>query len=133
MLGSFIRRYWRRLCGESLGTTLLAISAIVPLGCGCDVADEVMVLDTAVIGGQEYHLVSRTTGFQEKETFFELYTSPPNFDGCGQSSVAPTSKELMDLSEGQLKGIQVEGKALHLVYTKTPSEAIEASEARLPR
>jgi hypothetical protein len=116
-----------------LVTTLLGSSALVATGCGCDVADEVMVLDTTVIGGQEYHLVSRTTGFQEKETFLELYTAPPKFDSCGQPSVQPTSKELFDLSEGRLRGVQVEGKTLRLLYTKISSQGIEVSEARLPR
>lgn len=39
--------------------------------------------DSLERNGKTYFLYTRTTGFQEKQVFFELYDQQPIFDQCG--------------------------------------------------
>ena len=69
--------------------SLIIISACSSEGCKELVLDTVKYHDTATEFGKEYHLYSRTTGWQDKVIFFELYKAKPIFDECMHSNISP--------------------------------------------
>jgi len=61
------------------------------LGCDqkCVTIPSVEVLDTAQYKGEAYFLYSRTTGWHEKNTIFELYQGEPVLDSCNNANIKP--------------------------------------------
>lgn len=59
------------------------------IGCNqkCYILPSVELLDTAQYEGETYDLYARTTGIQEKQTFFELYKGEPELDSCLDASM----------------------------------------------
>ncbi len=45
-------------------------------------SDQLRFADTLEKNDKTYHLYTRTTGFQEKVVFFELYEKKPTYDAC---------------------------------------------------
>lgn len=59
------------------------------LGCKqeCFTRPSVELLDTAHYLEDTYYLYPRTTGIQEKQTFFELYKGEPDMDYCNNANM----------------------------------------------
>lgn len=110
---------------------LLVASGLVLDGCQrpCGVADTVSVLDSQ----GNWHLVYRVSGAQDKMQFFELYQGKPAFDDCGAPAAQPISKQPIVANEGWLKAVRLRGTKLEIIYTRSKSESIEPTKAKLER
>ncbi len=51
--------------------------------------DQLRLQDTLENNGNNYHLYTRTTGFQEKVVYLELYDAAPVFDKCQRPDGSP--------------------------------------------
>ncbi|PCH59950.1 MAG: hypothetical protein COC05_05725, partial [Gammaproteobacteria bacterium] len=59
------------------------ITACDPYGCSFDIAgDQLRLADTINDNNKTYYLYTRTTGWNDKIVFFELYDKKPEFDEC---------------------------------------------------
>ena len=67
----------------------LLMFLVVTTGCSekCLVLPSVELLDSVQYEGEVYYLYSRTTGIQEKQTFFELYKNKPEMDACREANI----------------------------------------------
>jgi len=98
-------------------------------GCDGDALgqDQIRLLDSLQEGDKTWHLYTRTTGFQDKAVFFELYDAAPVFDQCERASIEPVYQiDYNDYPDKQhVKTITLqsdETEKLSIVYTKDQNE-----------
>lgn len=108
---------------------LLILGACSSNGCEDLVLDSFKHQDKTIISGKEYHLYSRTTGFQEKVVFFELYEEKPTFDKCMQANLSPIYVRPFDDDEDHpyIKELILEpdkAEKLKIIYTKNINEGV---------
>ena len=65
-----------------LFSMLLFLSACGSEDCFDIASDQLRFADSIVYDGKEYHLYTRTSGWQEKIVYFELYESKPTYNNC---------------------------------------------------
>lgn len=101
---------------------------VTQIGCAtrCGVSDTVSVLDAR----NGIYLVYRVSGTQEKQEFFEIYTSEPKFDSCGFSKRPPIAQEPYLRSNGLLRGIEFRDSRLSIFYTRDASNSIQPAAVR---
>ena len=98
----------------------LSMFTVVLLSCmsddDCFTGDSIDQINTPTIKQQDHFLFLRTSGFQEKESFFELYEKKPTFDECARPDNPPISTAHVDSTGGQIKKLTIQGKELKLIY-----------------
>jgi hypothetical protein len=104
-----------------MGLFVFAVVTLSVCGPKCAIVDSVSILDHR----DHVFLVSRIAGIQEKVVSFELYGQEPSFDECRKPKTEPYVREVYDDSEGLLRGVEVRGRALRILYTSDPAEAVQ--------
>jgi len=76
-----------------LSLAILCVNLTTLTACNkkCVLLDAVEYLDTAQHEDELYYLYSRTYGFQEKQTIFELYKGKPQLDDCREANIKPVA------------------------------------------
>lgn len=104
-----------------------ALLAFVTISCssktGCLVADSLQEMQSEVLRDEGLHLFLRTTGFNEKEFFYELYKESPAFDECGQSEKKPISQAHIDTTIGTPIKVNIQGDQMKIEYTDGVTDA----------
>jgi hypothetical protein len=93
----------------------------------CFVAETTTPVKTISIGGVHHFLFLRSSGFNEKEHFYELYKKSPMFDECGKTDIAPISEVHLDTSEGMLVKLVIDERKLKIIYSKKVSQDTDLS------
>jgi hypothetical protein len=97
---------------------VLAALASCSQASDCLVADSVKELKVIRIGKADYYLYRKTSGFNDKASFYQLYDSEPSFDRCGKAASQPISDAYIDLTEGYPTKVVVENGKLKLMYSR---------------
>ena len=95
----FLKNIYMRIYGWVIARNL-RIFLIVPLlifigGCkepNYITIPAVLLLDTAQYDGETYYLYSKTDGWHEKQTIFDLYKGEPEFNACKKASFKPVTR-----------------------------------------
>jgi hypothetical protein len=121
---------------------LLFASILLLAIAGCDndcsfeiAADQIRFADSIDENGKTYYLYTRTTGFQDKIVFFELFDMQPKFDDCEKSNIKPIYvvdyddyPNYPDKQEKQyIKSLTLQpnqGEKLRIIYTKNKNEGM---------
>ncbi|WP_227815272.1 hypothetical protein [Nitrogeniibacter aestuarii] len=82
----------------------------------CGVADALVELGQARVGGSDYYIYSRTAGVTDKTRFFELYAQKPTFDTCGQTDQKVLSDAYIDPAHGTPVRVIVRGTEMEVEY-----------------
>lgn len=106
--------------------TIVAISCFLVLAAlascsqasDCFVADSVKELKVIRIGKADYYLYRKTSGFNDKASFYQLYDGKPSFDRYSKAASQPISDAYVDLTEGYPTRVVVENGTLKLTYSK---------------
>ncbi len=108
---------------------LFFISSCSSKDCEELVLDSVKYHDTAIWFGKKYYLYSRTTGWQEKVVFFELYEQEPVFNKCMHSNIKPIFARAFDDTEDHPYIEKIifqpdDEEKLKIIYTKDTNKGI---------
>ena len=99
------------------------------IGCSvqddCFVADSVHLVATVTDDVGSYSIVLRTSGLQEKENFYELYEGAPDFDDCGRTTVPLLDVVHVDVSEGGISYLRIQGHKIHVIYGSDGSAVVD--------
>ena len=68
---------------------LVVLTSVFGCDHKCVTIPLVDLLDTTQHDGESYFLYSRTSGWHEKNTIFELYNAVPELDSCNNASIKP--------------------------------------------
>ena len=116
-------------------TNLIAVLVMISVVLGacsspgkCFTSDVVDELQRVNIENKEYHLYLRTTGFNEKEHFYELYGEKPIFDDCGLTESLLISEIHVDSSVGTVSKLVVSDNKLKLEYSKDGLASLDLRE-----
>ena len=113
-------------CLATLATLGLALAIT---GCAkepeCLIADSLVKIESEVLDKHQLQLFLRTSGFQDKVQFYEIYKTTPHFDSCGQSDTEIISQVFIDLELGNPNILAINNKKLSLVYTDDPNSATQ--------
>ncbi|MGD9008183.1 MAG: hypothetical protein PVG41_09685 [Desulfobacteraceae bacterium] len=106
----------------------ITLSFILLLSCtannDCLTADSVEQIRSFDVNSHAYFVYVRISGFQEKETYFELYDNVPVFDDCGKPNIPIVAAVHVDPTQGVVSKIVIDDKNLKIVYKKNRIEAI---------
>jgi hypothetical protein len=106
----------------------IALSFLLFLSCtannDCPTADSIKQIRSFQVNHHAYFLYVRISGFQEKETFFELYDNVPVFDVCGKPDISIVSAAHVDAAKGSVSKLVIQDKNLIIVYKNNPIEDI---------
>jgi len=113
----------------SLMLACLTMAACSNQGCEEPIVDDVRLADSIVFENTEYYLYTRTTGWNDKAVYFELYDQKPSFSECSNSTVKPIYDVVYDdypdvkyIKEINLQLDQAE--KLNITYTAEKSEGV---------
>ncbi len=90
----------------------------------CFVADSIKELKVSQLNGEAYFLFLRTSGFGEKEHFFELFKFKAKFDDCGQTSSKPIFEVHVDDTEGFPVKLVISDDKMKVVYSATADNSL---------
>lgn len=100
----------------------IALSFLLLLSCtantDCFTADSVKQIKSFDVNSHAYFVYVRVTGFQEKETYFELYDNVPVFDDCGKPNISIVSAVHVDSMQGSVSKLVIDDKNLKVIYKK---------------
>ena len=85
----------------------------------CLVADTNEEIQDAKLNKNHLYLYIKTTGFNEKERFIQLFSAKPEFDACGTPSVEPVTERHIDASAGNVEKLIIQNAQIKVVYSKT--------------
>lgn len=87
----------------------------------CFVADTIKEITVHSLNEKGLHVFLRSSGFNDKEHFYEMYEGVPAFDDCGQSGSEPISQVDVDTSIGNVRKLIVKSNRLEIVYSNDES------------
>lgn len=90
----------------------------------CNTADSVKQIKSYDVNSHAYFIYVRTSGFHEKEVFFELYDNVPVFDDCGKPDIPIVSAVHVDSTQGTVSKLVINANNLKIVYKKGQIEDI---------
>lgn len=93
----------------------------------CFVAETIVPVNKIDVSGVDHFLYLRSSGFHEKEHFYELYENAPKFDECGKTNVIPLSVVHVDNSKGAVVRLVVDNSKLTVVYSKDKPQGTDVS------
>jgi hypothetical protein len=83
----------------------------------CLTADTIKEITAQSLNEKGVHLFLRSSGFNEKVHFYEMFKGEPTFDECGQTKGKLISQIHVDTSIGKPKKLIVKSNQIELVYT----------------
>ena len=92
----------------------------------CGIADAISKVQSVTIKNKSYFLILRTSGFQDKVSFYELYENSPIFDVCGRANFNPVASVEIEASENPSKLI-IENQGLKIIYSKNKATNTDLS------
>jgi hypothetical protein len=103
-------------------------------GCGLDMgADQYHEVKQIIFDQKTYYLYQKTTGFQEKMHFFNLYDKSPVFDDCRNTTQEPFAETDYVREEGIPVGFYVSpsprGWIMEVEYSNAKTDALPLTEA----
>jgi hypothetical protein len=87
----------------------------------CFVADTIKEITALPLNENGLHVYLRSSGFNEKEHFYEMYKGIPVFDECGQPGRQSISQVHVDTSIGYPQKLIVKNNRLEIVYSSDDS------------
>ncbi len=97
-------------------------------GGDCFVADSVEKIEELHINDTRYFLYLRTSGFNEKESFYELYDKEPIFDNCKKAGIRPVSDLHVDTSAGTPVKLIIKNNKLSLLFSNNANDSVGLRE-----
>jgi len=94
-------------------------------GGDCFVADSVEKIEELHTIDTTYFLYLRTSGFNEKESFYELYNKEPTFDDCGKTDAKPISDLHVDTSVGTPVKLMIKNNTLSLLFSNNANDSVD--------
>jgi len=85
----------------------------------CFIADSIEKIKELYVANTVFYLHLRTSGFNEKEYFYELYDKNPKFNNCGKTSTKLISDIHIDTSKGKPIKLIIKDKKLVLLFSNT--------------
>lgn len=82
----------------------------------CMVADSIQEIGNESLNNKGLNLYLRTSGFSEKEHFYELYRGAPSFDECGITSADTLSQVHVDTSLGAPERLIIKNNQVEIEY-----------------
>ncbi len=109
--------------GTRLGAILL-LSFVVACADSpdCFVADSLKEIAVPSLNEKDLHIFLRTSGFNEKEHFYEMYQGVPAFDSCGRTGSSMISLVHVDRSIGYAQKLIVKDNRMEIVYSGDESD-----------
>ena len=83
---------------------------------GCMVADSIQEIGNESLNNKGLHLYLRTSGFSEKEHFYELFRGAPSFDECGITTTDTLSQAHVDTSIGIPEKLIIKKNQIEIEY-----------------
>lgn len=97
----------------------------------CFVADSIEKVKKISIDSKDHFLYLRTSGFNEKEHFYELYNFAPKFNDCGKSTTPPISDIHIDTTEGYVDKLIIKNNKLEIIYSKNDFKIVDFSNVEV--
>ena len=97
----------------------------------CFVADSVVQVKAIRVDEVDYFIYLRTSGFHEKEAFYELYKSEPIFNSWGKSNSSAISDIHIDSTEGVVSRLVIDNQKLIIVYSKNSSQEVNFKDVQI--
>jgi hypothetical protein len=118
------------ISGTRIAAILLLFSSVI--ACSdkpdCLVADSLKEMTAPSLNEKGLHIFLRTSGFNEKEHFYEMYKGMPAFDSCGRTGSSLISLVHIDRSIGYAQKLIVKDNRMEIVYSddesSRPADAI---------
>ncbi|MCF6258226.1 MAG: hypothetical protein L3J98_11850 [Gammaproteobacteria bacterium] len=85
----------------------------------CFTADSIKEMKIMSLNKKGYFLFLRTSGFQEKIHFYELFKDSPEFDVCGKTLSQPVFQISLDDSEGFPIKLEISEDGMKTIYSST--------------
>ena len=89
----------------------------------CMIADSVEEIKSESLNKKGLRLYLRSSGFSEKEHFYELFGSTPSFDECGLATIDTLSQVHVDTSLGKPDKLIVKNNQIEIQYTNDEPES----------
>lgn len=83
----------------------------------CMIADSLQEIENKSLNDKRLHLYLRTSGFSEKEHFYELFKGAPSFDECGATTADTLSQAHVDTSLGSPKKLIIKSNQIQIEYS----------------
>lgn len=104
---------------------LILISLLTACSRDCFVADSYEEIHESKLNNIHLFLYIKTTGFNEKQQSFQLYSVRPVFDDCGMPSVEPVAEEYIDVSAGYVEKLMIKNGRITVIYSKTMKSSLK--------
>jgi len=105
------------------------------IGCAeevdCFVADSVAKVRAVSVNNKTYYVYLRTSGFSEKEHFYELYKNEPKFDDCGKSNSRPISEAHIDTTRGNMSKLIIKDSQIKVIYSKDTPQIVNYKNVQI--
>lgn len=95
------------------------------------IADNVKQLSSPGLERKGLHIFLRTSGFNEKEYFYELFEGIPKFDECGQTQRNFISKTHVDTSIGMPEKLIIRGNKISIEYSSEKENIVPLHEVTI--
>lgn len=82
----------------------------------CMVADSIQEIGNESLNNKGLHLYLRTSGFSEKEHFYELFRGVPSFDECGITTTDTLYQVHVDTSLGTPEKLIIKNNKIEIEY-----------------
>lgn len=114
---------------------IILVPAALIVACGtkndCFTSDNVKQLKMINHNNRSYSIYLRISGFQEKESFYELYEGVPSFDDCGKPSIQAKSTVHIDSIQGSVSRLILDGEKLYIVFKKDSSDNANFEDVKI--
>ena len=114
-----------KCCHKLLLVFLMPCFIACSSGSECVVADSVLLVREISLNGADHFVYLRISGFHEKETYYELYDSIPEFDVCGKANRQAISEVHIDSMEGVASKLIVKNDKLIVGYSEKQSQRVD--------
>lgn len=93
----------------------------------CGIADAITNVQSVIIHNKSYFIILRTSGFQDKISYYDLYERVPIFDICGRANVKPIASVEIEEPENLSKLI-IKNQTLQIIYSKNNAPITDISK-----
>jgi hypothetical protein len=88
----------------------------------CFLAESFKEIPAPTLNEKGLYIILRSSGFNEKEHFYEMFKGIPTFDECGQTQQKTISQVHVDTSIGRPVKLIVRNNRLEIVYASADSK-----------
>lgn len=82
----------------------------------CMVADSIQKIENQSLNNKGLHLYLRTSGFSEKEHFYELFRGAPSFNECGITTTDHLYQVHVDTTIGTPEKLIIKNNKIEIEY-----------------